>query len=161
MYVPFAEMPDSSRIWIYQSSRELNENEVNEIKELARGFVNSWTAHKQTLYASFEILNHIFLIVAIDENANDASGCSIDKSVQFIMQLEKQFRISLLDRFNVAFRLNEKVFVKSLDDFLKMYEEKKMSDDLIFFNNLIYTKNALKNKWEIPIRESWVAQRLK
>ena len=53
MFVSFYELPDSSRIWIYQCNRELTEKEISEIKKLAENFVGEWTAHQQTLHAGF------------------------------------------------------------------------------------------------------------
>ncbi|MEP7168158.1 MAG: ABC transporter ATPase [Bacteroidota bacterium] len=161
MFIPFKDLPDSSRIWIYQSNRELNEDEVNEIKKFAENFVGEWTAHQQTLHAGFEIFHNIFLILSVDENRNDASGCSIDKSVHFIRQLESHFKISLFDRFNIAFRNEDKVEVKTLNDFLKIYKDKKLTNRLPVFNNLLFTKADLKTKWEIPLNESWVKLRVK
>ena len=160
MFVPFDKMSDHSRIWVYQCNRELLENEISEIKKLAQKFVNEWTAHQQTLHASFELFYGIFLVLAVDENHNDASGCSIDKSVHFIRQVETQFNISLLDRFNIAFRRNEKVEVKSLGDFLKMSKDEKLNDSFPIFNNLLTTKADLRTKWEIPLNETWVKMRL-
>jgi hypothetical protein len=160
MFVPFNELPDSSRIWIYQGDRELSEKEMSEIKKLAENFVGEWTAHQQTLHAGFEIFHNIFLVLAVDENRNDASGCSIDKSVHFMRQLEVQFGISLFDRFNIAFRKVEKVQVKTLNDFLKMFKDEKLTDSIPVFNNLLFTKADLKTKWEIPLHESWVISKI-
>lgn len=160
MFIPFNNLPGHSRIWIYQSNRELSEAEVNEIKKLAENFAGEWTAHQYTLHAGFEIFHNIFLILAVDENRNDASGCSIDKSVHFIRQLEAQFGISLFDRFNIAFRKGEKVQVKALNDFLKLFKDEKLTGSLPVFNNLLSTKADLKTKWEIPLRESWINSKL-
>ena len=160
MFTPFDKIADNSRIWIYQAHRELNDAEAAAIKKQAIHFIEGWTAHNQTLQASFEIFHNIFLVIAVDQNHNDASGCSIDKSVYFIRQLEKEFNLSLLDRFNIAFRKNSKVQVESLNNFVKSYKEDKINDDLPVFNNIIMTKKDLQTKWEIPLRESWVMTKL-
>jgi hypothetical protein len=38
-----------------------------------------------------------------------ATGCSIDKSVQFIQSLEKKYDVDLLDKMNVTFKLGEHI----------------------------------------------------
>ena len=161
MFVPFHNLPAHSRIWIYQGNRVLTDNEIREIKISAEKFVEEWTAHNQTLHAGFEILHNLFLILAVDENKNDASGCSIDKSVYFIRQLENDFKISLLDRFNIAFRKGDTVDVKPLNDFAKYFKEQNLFEDLPVFNNLVSTKKELQENWEIPLSKSWIMQRLK
>lgn len=160
MYLPFNDMPDDSRIWIYQSNRGLSGAEESEIRNRTTMFIEEWTAHKQTLHASFELLHHIFLIIAVDENHNDASGCSVDKSVHFIQQLEKEFDISLMDRFSVAFKRKEKIELQTLKDFLKTYSQDNLTDAVPVFNNLIFRKSDLANNWEIPLRDSWIAKKV-
>ncbi|MFI5218644.1 MAG: ABC transporter ATPase [Bacteroidia bacterium] len=160
MFLPFNQLPDSSRIWIYQGNRVLTDIEVSKIKTAGEKFVNEWTAHQQTLHASFEVLYNLFLILAVDEKQNDASGCSIDKSVYFIRQIENDFKISLLDRFNIALKKNDAVEVKPLYDFLKFFKEEKNSANLPVFNNLIQTKGELLTSWEIPVSKSWIMSKL-
>jgi len=160
MFVPFNDLPGHARVWIYQSERILSDEEVQEIKKIAENFVGEWTAHQQTLRAGFEIFHNIFLVLAVDENHNDASGCSIDKSVHFMRTLENRFGISLFDRFSIAFRKDEKIHVKSLNDFLKMFKDEKLTDSLPVFNNLVFKKSDLETNWEIPLKESWIKSRI-
>ncbi len=153
-------MPPSSRIWIYQANRKMSDAEVKDIKKQAVDFVDDWTAHQQSLHASFEIFYNVFLVLAVDESHNDASGCSVDKSVYFIREIENRFNVSLLDRFNIAFRYGESVEVKSLKDFQKMMKEDNLPESTPVFNNLIYRKSDLEKKWEVPLRDSWLAEKL-
>ncbi len=158
MYVPFEKLPGTSRIWIYQSNKELNEAEVSEIKLAGKNFVAEWTAHQQTLHASFELLHKYFLLIAVDENVNDASGCSIDKSVHFIKEIEKKFNLSLFDRLAVGFYWNEKAQVLSLNKFLNFYNQNQ-NEEIKIFNNLIQKKQELIN-WQVPVKQSWLWSRI-
>ena len=160
MFIPFQNLPDSSRIWIYQGERLLSNAEVEKINIKAEKFVNEWTAHNLTLHAGFEIFHNLFLVLAVDEKQNDASGCSIDKSVHFIRQLENDSQISLLYRFNIAYKKNNLIEVKPLNDFLKYFKEEKIASSLSVFNNLIQTKGELSTNWEIPLSQSWLAHRI-
>ena len=154
MFVDTEKMPDDSRIWVYQSSREFSKEEDREIAILTKEFLNTWTAHNQELRASFEIRYHIFLILMIDGKHALASGCSIDKSLHFIQKLEKDFSVSLLNRQIFALKENDKISLIKREKFEKLIE-KEISKETIVFNNLVQTKHELNTKWEIPIRESW------
>ena len=156
MFIEIEKMPEDARVWVYQSNRELTTEEVEKISFLTKEFLNTWTAHNQELNASFEIRYHIFLIILIDGKHALASGCSIDKSIHFIQNIERQFTISLLDRQIVALKEAGKINLLKRKDFEKMIE-KEISLDTIVFNNLVQTKHELNTKWEIPIRESWHA----
>ena len=59
MYVDFESLKESSRIWIYQSSREFTAQEISEIGVKLEGFINEWTRHGDNLKGSYEIkYNH-------------------------------------------------------------------------------------------------------
>ncbi len=95
---------ENSRVWVYQADRELTDREVQQVQIQLDNFTTGWTAHNNQLLAKAEIRYNRFLILIVDESRAGASGCSIDKSVNFIKQVEKEFNINLLDRFNLAYR---------------------------------------------------------
>lgn len=155
MLVPFNELPDSSRVWIYQANRSFSARELEEITPKLESFITSWTAHGADLKASFEIRYNRFIILALDQELNVATGCSIDASVHFIQQLEKDYNVDLLDKMNVSYKQGEYVAYKTLTDFRKMAKDKAVSPNTIVFNNLINNKAEYQNDWEVPASESW------
>lgn len=155
MFVPFETLPDSSRVWIYQSNRPFSEQEVQEISHKLESFVNQWTAHGAELQASFEIKYNRFITLALDQKMNMATGCSIDASVQFIQDLEKEYQVDLLDKMNVSYKQGEHIAYKNLSDFRKMAKEKAVSPRTIVFNNLVNNKAEYLSEWEVPASDSW------
>ncbi|MDX1544903.1 MAG: ABC transporter ATPase [Christiangramia sp.] len=155
MLVPFESLPDSSRVWIYQANRSFTEEEVQEISEKLDAFIEKWTAHGANLKASYEIKYNRFITIALDQQLNAASGCSIDASVNFIQQLEKDYGVDLLDKMNVSYKQGEFIAYKSLSDFRKMAKEKAVSPKTIVFNNLVNNKAEYQSDWEVPASESW------
>lgn len=155
MIVDFKDLPDSSRVWIFQANRSFNEDELEQIQPKILAFLKDWTAHGQALQAAFEIRYNRFIVLGLDESQTSASGCSIDKSVHFIQSLEKEYNVDLLDKMNVSFKSGEFVAHKPLLDFKKMVKQKAVSPQTIVFNNLVNTKAEYKELWEVPITESW------
>ena len=155
MFVPFETLPDTSRVWIYQANRPFSEPEVQEISEKLQSFVNQWTAHGADLKASFDIKYNRFITLALDQKMNMATGCSIDASVQFIQQLEKEYQVDLLDKMNVSYKQGEFIAYKTLTDFRKMAKDKAVSPKTIVFNNLVNNKAEYISEWEVPASESW------
>lgn len=155
MFVPFDTLPDISRVWIYQANRSFSEPEVQEISKKLELFVEQWTAHGAELKASFDIKYNRFITLALDQEMNVATGCSIDASVQFIQQLEKDYQVDLLDKMNVSYKQGEFIAYKTLTDFRKMAKDKAVSPKTIVFNNLVNNKAEYISDWEVPASESW------
>ena len=155
MFVEFDKMPDTSRIWIYQSNREFRSEEVNVITLNAKNFIENWTRHGDDLKGSFTIVYNRFVIIAVDENFANVSGCSIDASVRFIQQIQSELNVDLLNKLHIAFKTNDDVNSVSLNDFRSFIASDKITKDTIVFNNLVNTKADFESKWEVPAKESW------
>jgi len=155
MYVEFDTLNDSSRIWVYQSSREFNEEEVDIISSKLKDFVNEWTRHGDDLKASFSIKYKHFIVLAVDESFNQVSGCSIDASTHVFKNFEKEFNLELLNKLNTAFKDGEHINVVSLADFQKYVKNDKIHSDTLVFNNMVQNKGDLKLTWEVPAKMSW------
>jgi hypothetical protein len=155
MYTPFDTLPDESKIWIYQSNRKLSDAEIAEIEEDLKAFIEEWSAHGTSLEASFLIRYNRFIILAVNQEVQQTTGCSIDSSVVFIQQLESKYGIDLLDKMNVTYKQGEFLTHKSLLDFKRMAKEKAVSENTIVFNNLVNTIEEWKENWEVPASESW------
>ncbi len=155
MLTEFKNLPDNSRIWVYQANRKLSEQEVVEITEKTNEFLTKWTAHGAALEAALEIKYNRFIVIGLNQANASASGCSIDASVHFIQTLEKEYDIDLLDKMNVTFYSGEFIAYKPLDDFKKMAKDKSVSKNTVVFNNLVNTKAEYLENWEVPAKESW------
>jgi chemotaxis regulatin CheY-phosphate phosphatase CheZ len=155
MYIPFEDLPEHSKIWIYQANRKLSDEEVTEITEATKEFVENWTAHGTSLEASFVMKYNRFIILAVNQDFHPATGCSIDSSVQFIQNLEAKYEIDLLDKMNVTYKTGEFIAFKTLIEFKQLAKSKSVSENTIVFNNLVNTIEEWQDFWEVPANESW------
>lgn len=158
MLVDFKTLPDSARVWIYQCNRSFTEDELVSLQADLDSFLQGWTAHGNDLKAGYEIKYKRFIVIALDQSMQNATGCSIDASVHFIQQLEKKHDVALLDKMNVSYKQGEFVAYKSLLDFKKMAKQKAISKNTIVFNNLVTDKGEYQEFWEVPASESWHAR---
>jgi hypothetical protein len=155
MFTYYKNLPNNSRIWIYQSDREFTEKEIEFISEKAEDFINQWTRHGDDLKGSFTIKYNQFLVLAVDESFNNVSGCSIDSSVRFVQQLQKELQLDLMDKMNISFKDNDTINVVKLPDFQRFAKAQKITSTTIVFNNMIDTKEDFENNWEVAASKSW------
>ena len=148
-------MPDTARVWIYQSTRPFNDTESIVLTSQINGFVGEWTAHRKTLLAAGAVFHNQFIVLSVDESLNDASGCSIDASVYFIKDIENQYNVQLFERMNFAYLDGETVKTAPSAAFSQLYTEGTLSDETLVFDNLVNTVGALKTAWLKPLKTSW------
>ena len=152
---------NDSRVWVYQGSRMLTLSEALEAEELINNFCREWTSHGADVKAYGNIFFGQFLVLMADETKAGVSGCSTDSSVRFVKELEKKFNIDFFNRSCLAFIIKDKIQLLPLNQLSYAYENNFISGDTLYFNNTVLNKGQLEDKWIIPVRDSWLANRLK
>lgn len=155
-----ANFSDSSRVWIYQSNRLFTISEALEIEETLEGFSKEWNSHGDDVTAFANLFFGQFIIMMADESKVQVSGCSTDSSVRIIKNMEKDYNVHLLNRQLLAFIIKERVQVLPMAQLNYSFENNFITPDTLYFNNTILTKKDLLTKWIIPVKDSWLAERL-
>jgi len=151
MLVGFNTTTDQSRIWIYAAEQKLTNNQENYILKSISNHLNNWEAHKAPLLAGVTILENHFIIIALDETKNGASGCSIDTLQNKIQEIEKELSVSLLNRLNVFCRIDDEIHCIPT---AKLAEN--ANKETLFYDLTIQKKSELSN-WLKPVEEGWCA----
>lgn len=154
-FLDFETFADESRTWIYQSNRNFSLEEVDTIEKLLNDFCIQWTAHNNQLRAAGKIFYKRFIVLMVDKNLHDASGCSIDKSIHYLKEIESKFNIQLFNRLEIAYEEAGEIKTFSLSQFNNFIEQKIISPSTIIFNNAISTKKEMNENWKIRLEDSW------
>lgn len=146
----------NKRIWIYLSDKKISGDLLTLITKDCTDFIHEWNAHGTKLDSGFKILHEHFLIFEVNEENHHASGCSIDKQVHLVKQLEQKYGISLLNRLIVAYRLNNEVYVKSAQEIKQAIKNNLLSPDTITFDTSITNSIQFETEFEKPISTTWL-----
>jgi hypothetical protein len=149
-----------SRVWVYQSSRLFTLNEAFEIEEKLKEFSMHWKSHGTPVKGEAHLFFGQFIVLLGDETATGVSGCSTDSSVRLIKEVEEHYSVNMFDRTTLAFVIKEKVQLLPLSQLNYAAENGFITPETLYFNNLVQTKDELGNKWIIPVRESWLNNRV-
>jgi hypothetical protein len=155
-----AEFNDSSKVWIYQSSRLFLMSEALEIETLLEQFVSDWKSHGDTVKGYANLFFGQFIILMADETATGVSGCSTDSSVRLVKEIEQKFNVQLFDRQTLAFFIKDKIQLLPLSQLEYAAENEFIKAESLYFNNTVLTKTELLKNWIIPIKESWLSKRV-
>ncbi len=156
MRAEFEEMPGHARLWVYQANRSLSKEEVDLLINITTNFVDQWQAHGKSLRSSFEVRFDQFLVLAVDESYNGATGCSIDSSVQLIRTLEQQLNVSFLDRSKVALLQEDKVALEPLAELKNLASQGTLTKNTVVFNNSVASMDQYRESWMVPAGDSWL-----
>jgi hypothetical protein len=158
MYVAFDQLPPHARVWIYQASRPLTPQEIVVVLPRLAQFAGEWTSHGRDLLASAEILHQQFLVIGLDEGVAGASGCSIDASVRFVQQLEQQLGVALLEKSQLAFLHDGKVWLLQRRELPAAVADGRVQADTFYFDNTLAAKADLVSRWPAAANETWLAR---
>jgi len=154
-----------SRVWIYQSSRLFSISEALQVEEMLNQFTLTWLSHGVPVKGEAHLFFGQFIILIADETATGVSGCSTDSSVRLIKEIEKNFGVALFERTTLAFVIKDKsdnyrIQLLPMPQLQYAIDNGFISGDTLYFNNLVQTKEELKNNWIIPVRDSWLAKKI-
>jgi hypothetical protein len=150
-----------SRVWVYQSSRLFTLSEALAIEELLNEFSSKWLSHGVPVKGAGYLFFGQFIILMADERATGVSGCSTDSSVRLIKDIEQRFGVNMFDRTTLAFVVKDKIQLLPLSQLQYAFGNGFINSDTLYFNNLVQTKDELENHWIVPIKNSWLDNRLK
>jgi hypothetical protein len=148
-------LQEDTRVWIYQANRPFSEAEVNELRPALERFTTQWVSHNQQLRAFGAVFHNQFIVLMVDESQAGASGCSIDKSVYFIKQIENAFKVNLFDRMTFFYKDGNAIKSAHREEFADLFNEGKINDETMVFDNLVKTKKDFDEAWIKPLGKSW------
>lgn len=156
MYIPFEQLSDTARIWVYQANRPFTQGEQAVLLPKTQKFLQTWETHGHPLSCSVALHYDQFLILAVEEKIQSATGCAVDSSVQFIRALEQAFQVNLLDRTHIAFMHNTRIFLIQLDQLPHAIKQGTVCADMLTFDNTITKKGELTHKWMVRAQDTWL-----
>jgi len=148
-------LPDSSRVWVYQSNREFTHSELSDIHQALSNFALGWEAHGKKLKSAIEIYYNQFVVIFVDESFQHATGCSIDKSVALMKSIEDKYDVEMLDRMNLAYKTGDTIQNIKIGDFQEKARSGEFNTDMIVFNNLVKNRGEFVSNWETRVKNSW------
>ena len=151
---------DASRVWIYQSNRVFTLSEALTIEKILEDYTADWKTHGTPVKGFGTLFFGQFIILMADEEVTGVSGCSTDSSVRLIKAIEEEFKVSMFDRMNLAFYINEKVQLLPFSQLNYAIDKSFIDKETLFFDNTVLNKAEFMNRWITPLSISWLGKRI-
>ncbi len=152
MYQDFDKMSVNSRVWVYQADRTLTAKEENRAAYFLKEAIANWSAHGAPLSGSANILESRFVVIALDEDKQAASGCSIDSSTHWMKELGSELSIDFFDR-SLAYLDGREIKSVPIFSAKSSILNGSIKRDTLVFNNSITNLQGLMSSWKIPANQ--------
>jgi hypothetical protein len=151
----FSDFPNSSRLWIYASTRIFDDHELPALRQSIKEFARQWTSHQVQMRADAEILHNRFIVLIADESRVGTGGCSIDKSVSFLKGLQAEFETDFFNRMIFSYIDGYSVKSVSREEFAKLYADGIIDEHTQVVDTLVSNKEDFDHGFVKLLCESW------
>jgi hypothetical protein len=153
-----ADFSDTSKVWVYQSSRLFFISEALEMEDMLQEFVTKWNSHGTPVKGFANLFFGRFVVLMADETATGVSGCSTDSSVQVIKAIEKKYDVDMFNRQMLTFIVKDKIEQLPLSQISYAIDNKFIDENTLYFDNSITTKKQLVSNWITPAGQTWLSK---
>ncbi|BDD08126.1 hypothetical protein FUAX_05580 [Fulvitalea axinellae] len=155
MLLPFENMPDNARVWIFQSNRPFGAEEADALASRIEPFLDTWQAHSVDLNVAYRFEDEHFLIVAVNEDSQQATGCSIDGLTRFVKSLAENGGPDFMDRA-IAYNRNGEVRFTELSQIRGKIANGEIGLYDLVYNNALSDLDAFRKGWKLKAQDSWM-----
>ena len=154
----FTKLPDSARVWVYGADKPLDAAATDLLLEETDRFLKGWKAHGVDLHSARDWSDDRFLTVAVDQEREGASGCSIDTLFRALKGLEKQLGANLVTSGLVYFRGRDgQIRAVTRDDFTDLAAKGEIDGKTEVFDLSVTTLGEWRGRFRSLAEDSWHA----
>lgn len=152
----FASLPDSSRVWVYGADEPVDDAGATTLLAATDAFLAQWKAHGVDLTSARDWSDHRFLTIAVDQEREGASGCSIDGLFRSLKALENDIGVKLVTSGLVYFRGRDgEIKAVTRDEFSSLAAQGEVDADTQVFDLSVTTLGEWRARFKSRAADSW------
>lgn len=154
--VAFSTMPDDARVWVFGSEASLPADTAATTLATIDEYLSGWSAHGSPLTVARDWRDDRFLAIAVDQRAENASGCSLDALFRVLRGLEERIGSALLGSSRVYYRRTDgSIGFTDRAGFASLAEHGEIRQDTPVFDLSVQTAGAWRKRFELPVSATW------
>jgi hypothetical protein len=152
------ELGDEAKLWAFAASRPLSETEAVTLRGELDTFIAQWTSHGAPVSGASELQDQTLLLVA-GEEADNPSGCSIDRLFGLLQKIGNELKVDLVDSSRIVWRdASGSIRTASRPEFRKLMETSAIPPDTTVIDLAIESVGDLRQgRLERRLADSWHA----
>ena len=161
MLVAKNELSNNTKVWVYQCDRPFSPEENDKVNAILSEFVTIWESHGKPVKGAYEVIENQFIVIFGDLSFGEVSGCSIDKSVELMRQVQELLNVNLLDKGKVAYKAQNKVQVVDFKQIKELISNGELSSSTEVFDNSVSTLDEYESRWITSAGTTWLKRYFK
>lgn len=154
--IPFDDLPDDARIWVFGSSDSLSTDAQKDMLSAVDAWLDEWTAHGEPLVCGRDWREGRFLVVGVDQRTAGASGCSIDALFHVLEGLETTLGTTFRGGDRVFYRAGaEAILAADRESFAALAGKGLVDESTPVFDTAVTDAGSYRRAFELPLGESW------
>lgn len=158
--VPFGQLPDSARVWVFGSDQPLVGAPADTLLASVDQFLSEWRAHGVPLRCARDWRDDRFLAVGVDVTEENASGCSIDGLFRTLQQLERVIGSRLVGGGRVFYRGDSAVESATREEFIARVKSGRLGRDTPVFDTSLTSAGDWRTVFEQKVETTWAGKYL-
>jgi len=147
--VPFDSLPDSARVWIFGSDKQLSEEAATALMRDVSDHLANWKAHGEPLTVGSQLLDDRFLVIAVDQSTTGASGCSIDGLFRVLQGMQSKLGTNIVGGGRLFYRDHHgDVQCAPRSDLDELRASGAITKDTVVFDTTITDLGTFRTKFE-------------
>ena len=155
MYIPFEEISEKSRVWVYVLSKNIDINISKDLNNILQNICDEWQSHGQIIKSSYLISYNRFILLFAEDN-NSVSGCSIDQSNNKLRKILNQLKIDLQPNSKIGIFNKNKIEFFKKNELINLINNKKIDLSQKMINTTLKNKLSFEKEWVQQIKYSWI-----
>ena len=156
--VKFSDLPDTASLYIFGVVEPFNDKQLSLLHDHMSRFSAQWAAHKKEVTAGWDLRYDRFILIGVDENVTELSGCSKDSMENALGQYSAESGAVVSTGSSELFyrdELNEIQCVRR-DEFKSQVSGSIIDEETIVFDLTIQTIGEFRrDTWEKLLKDSW------
>ena len=153
-------LPDCCRVWIFAANRPFTDEERGGLGMLMEKIFGKWDMKQPGMRGCHAFVEDRFLVVGAEEHREMLDGCSVDAMMSFVMRLERESGLRLVDRMMVHFRGADGA-ARSVSrlEFSKLVKSGEVTGDTVVFDTTVCkAEDWNAGRFTAPMRDTWLAE---
>lgn len=158
MKVPFDQLPNEAKVWMYQAARPLDESDLRLIEQFSDVFLDQWESHGIPVQGSVDVLQNRFIRVSAYTNEPSMCGRAQDAQVRLVKELEGELNVALTDRMLLIIEVDGDLAAHHFTKVEDVISAGELAPETPFFNPLVASKEDFQQNWKVAAKDSWLSR---